>query len=51
MPDDIKNQYQYFTEAKTDKLLSVINYKSFYSLEDGVNDYIKNHLNTQDPYI
>ncbi len=51
MPKHLRNQYQYFTEAKMDKLLSVINYESFYSLESGVKDYIKNYLDAPDPYI
>ncbi len=43
-PLDIRDKYQYFTEAKMDKLIS-INYKEkFTSLEDGINDYVKNYL-------
>ncbi|MBN2546737.1 MAG: ADP-glyceromanno-heptose 6-epimerase [Spirochaetes bacterium] len=51
MPEHLKNQYQYFTEAKMDKLLSIIKYDAFYGLEHGVSDYIRNYLNTHDPYI
>jgi len=51
MPKSLKNQYQYFTEAKMDKLLSVIKHEHFYDLEKGINDYVGNYLNTPDPYI
>ena len=44
MPIDIRDKYQYFTEAKMEKL-SAIGYKEpFYSLEDGVSDYVCNYL-------
>jgi ADP-L-glycero-D-manno-heptose 6-epimerase len=40
-PTDIRDKYQYFTEAKMGKL-RLINYvKTFSTLESGVNDYIK----------
>ena len=43
-PEDIRNKYQYFTEANMDKLRS-IGYKSdFTSLEVGVDNYIRNYL-------
>ncbi len=46
-PLDIRDKYQYFTEAKMDKLIS-INYKEkFTSLEDGINDYVKNYLDLE----
>jgi len=44
MPLDIRDKYQYFTEAKMDKLRAVGYDKPFTSLEDGVNDYVKNYL-------
>ncbi|MDR1725888.1 MAG: ADP-glyceromanno-heptose 6-epimerase [Bacteroidales bacterium] len=45
IPLDIRDKYQYFTEAKMDKLRIKAGYKkSFYSLEDGVNDYVINYL-------
>jgi ADP-L-glycero-D-manno-heptose 6-epimerase len=44
MPDDIKKQYQYFTQADMQKLkLSGVDYQ-FSSLEESVDDYINNHL-------
>lgn len=44
-PADIRDKYQYFTEAKMDKLKSIGYNKEFSSLEDGVSDYVKNYLN------
>lgn len=43
-PEDIRDKYQYFTQAKMEKLLSIGYDKGFHSLEDGVNDYVKNYL-------
>ncbi len=49
MPDSIRNQYQYFTEAKMDKLHAVIPNFKFMSIEEGVSDYVKNHLLKKSP--
>lgn len=43
-PEDIRSKYQYFTEAKMEKLKSIGYEKNFTSLEDGLNDYVKNYL-------
>ena len=43
-PEDIRDKYQYFTEAKMDKLISIGYHKPFHSLEEGVEDYVKNYL-------
>lgn len=43
-PLDIRDKYQYFTEAKMDKLRKAGYNKSFTTLEDGVNDYVTNYL-------
>jgi ADP-L-glycero-D-manno-heptose 6-epimerase len=43
-PADIRDKYQYFTEAKMDKLRSIGYKKEFHSLESGVEDYVKNYL-------
>ncbi len=43
-PVDIRKNYQYFTEADITKLRSIGYKKKFYSLEDGVKDYVKNYL-------
>lgn len=39
-PIDIRDKYQYFTEAKMEKLLSIGYNKDFTELEDGVSDYL-----------
>ncbi len=44
MPEDIRDKYQYFTEAKMSKLQNAGYNKPFSSLEDGVKDYVKNYL-------
>lgn len=43
-PKDIRGNYQYFTEANMTKLRAAGYRKKFYSLEDGVEDYVKNYL-------
>ena len=45
MPKEIKNQYQYHTKADLRKLIKAGYDKSFYSLENGIEDYINNYLN------
>ncbi|MDA8910775.1 ADP-glyceromanno-heptose 6-epimerase [Crocinitomicaceae bacterium] len=44
-PEDIRNKYQYFTEADMNKLIKQGYSSSFYTLEEGVEDYVKNYLN------
>lgn len=44
-PEDIRDKYQYFTEANMDKLRSIAYDRKFTSLEDGVSDYVRNYLN------
>lgn len=44
MPEDIRDKYQYFTEAAMDKLKAAGYSKEFYSLENGVDDYVRNYL-------
>jgi ADP-L-glycero-D-manno-heptose 6-epimerase len=43
-PIDIRDKYQYFTEANMAKLRSVGYDKPFYSLEEGVKDYVQTYL-------
>lgn len=43
-PIDIRDKYQYFTEANMNKLISAGYSKKLTSLEDGVNDYVTNYL-------
>ncbi len=50
MPDNVKKQYQYFTEADMSKLRKAGYTKSFQPLEDSVADYAKNYLMQANPY-
>lgn len=43
-PADIRDKYQYFTEARMDKLRSVGYENSFYSLEEGIEEYVVEYL-------
>lgn len=43
-PEDIREKYQYFTEASMEKLRSIGYSSEFYSLEAGIEDYVKNYL-------
>ncbi len=43
-PMDIRDKYQYFTEAKMSKLKEAGYVNPFTSLEDGVSDYVKTYL-------
>jgi ADP-L-glycero-D-manno-heptose 6-epimerase len=43
-PADIRDKYQYFTEANMEKLRKAGYLNPFTSLEDGVSDYVKNYL-------
>ncbi len=44
MPLDIRDKYQYFTEAKMSKLMAAGYDQPFSSLEEGVKDYVANYL-------
>jgi len=44
MPEDIRDKYQYFTEANMQKLKDAGYTYKFYSLEEGVQDYVRNYL-------
>ena len=43
-PKDIRDKYQYFTEATMDRLWKIGYTKPFYSLEQGTTDYVQNYL-------
>jgi ADP-L-glycero-D-manno-heptose 6-epimerase len=43
-PADIRDKYQYFTEADMSKLLAAGYNKPFHTLEEGVREYISNYL-------
>jgi len=44
MPEDIKDKYQYFTEADMFKLRTAGYKEEFFTLEKGVDDYVRNYL-------
>jgi ADP-L-glycero-D-manno-heptose 6-epimerase len=44
IPEDIRDKYQYFTEANMAKLKNAGYQDPFYTLEDGVKDYVQNYL-------
>jgi ADP-L-glycero-D-manno-heptose 6-epimerase len=43
-PADIRDKYQYFTEANMEKLKKIGYQKPFHSLEEGTEDYVKKYL-------
>ncbi len=44
IPEDIRDKYQYFTEANMSKLRAIGYTKTFSDLKEGVTDYVKNYL-------
>jgi ADP-L-glycero-D-manno-heptose 6-epimerase len=50
MPLDIRDKYQYFTEANMTKLRAAGYTAPFYTLEEGVADYVTNYLLTAKIY-
>ncbi len=49
-PADIRDKYQYFTEADMSKLIAQGYTKPFYTLEEGVADYVENYLSAEKYY-
>jgi ADP-L-glycero-D-manno-heptose 6-epimerase len=43
-PEDIRDTYQYFTQAEMSKLRAIGYTDNFYTLEQGIRDYIQNYL-------
>ena len=44
MPEQIRRKYQYYTQASMDKLKNAGYSETFYSLEEGAADYVRNYL-------
>lgn len=44
MPEDIRDKYQYFTEANMNKIRTAGYYKPIMNVSNGVTDYVKNYL-------
>jgi len=51
MPEKLRSQYQYFTQANVDKLRQAGYDQPFQTLENAVADYVKTHLVKSDPYL
>jgi ADP-L-glycero-D-manno-heptose 6-epimerase len=49
-PPQIRQQYQYFTEARMERLRAAGYDRPFVSLEDGVRDYVQTYLEAADRY-
>jgi ADP-L-glycero-D-manno-heptose 6-epimerase len=49
-PADIRDKYQYFTQANMNKLRSIGYTKPFHTLEEGVKDYVQNYLSVEEYY-
>ncbi|HEY7930510.1 MAG TPA: ADP-glyceromanno-heptose 6-epimerase [Steroidobacteraceae bacterium] len=51
MPETLQSRYQYFTEARMQRLRESGYRRPFTSLEAGVADYVSRHLAAADPYL
>ena len=51
VPENIRNQYQYFTEAKMDRLMGQKLSRPQWPLEKGVQDYVREYLLQKDPCL
>ena len=49
-PERLRSHYQYFTEARMERLRKAGYDRPFTTLEDGVARYIKKYLQTNDPH-
>ncbi|MCH2214943.1 MAG: ADP-glyceromanno-heptose 6-epimerase [Flavobacteriales bacterium] len=49
-PEDIREKYQYFTQANMSKLKEIGYDKEFTSLEDGVREYVQDYLSAEKTY-
>jgi ADP-L-glycero-D-manno-heptose 6-epimerase len=50
MPPELIHKYQYFTQARMERLRRAGYERAFTSLEDGVTDYVQRYLAAPDPY-
>lgn len=52
MPENLRAKYQYFTEAKTDRLVAAgYDISRMTGLEEGVRRYVQDYLTQPDPYV
>jgi ADP-L-glycero-D-manno-heptose 6-epimerase len=50
MPAELRAKYQYFTEARMDRLRAAGYRRPFTSLESGIHDYVTQYLTAEDAY-
>jgi len=50
MPPAVRAHYQYFTQARMERLRAAGYTRAFTSLEEGVRDYVQRYLSQPDPY-
>lgn len=50
MPEELRDRYQYFTQARMDRLRAAGYDRPFTALEDGVAEYVRSYLAADDPY-
>jgi ADP-L-glycero-D-manno-heptose 6-epimerase len=50
-PEAIREKYQYFTEARMERLRAAGYERPFVSLEDGVTEYVRGYLAQPDPHM
>jgi ADP-L-glycero-D-manno-heptose 6-epimerase len=50
-PEPVRAHYQYFTEARMERLRKAGYDRAFTSLEEGVRDYVQRYLSQPDPYL
>jgi ADP-L-glycero-D-manno-heptose 6-epimerase len=50
VPPELRERYQYFTEARMERLRAAGYVRPFLSVEEGVRDYVQRFLATDDPY-
>jgi len=50
-PEAIRDKYQYFTEARMERLRAAGYALPMTSLEDGIKAYVRDHLAAPDPYV
>jgi ADP-L-glycero-D-manno-heptose 6-epimerase len=50
MPPELRDRYQYFTEARMGRLQAAGYRREFTPLEAGIEDYVRSYLQREDPY-
>ncbi|MBN1899438.1 MAG: ADP-L-glycero-D-mannoheptose-6-epimerase, partial [Spirochaetes bacterium] len=51
MPVNLRDRYQYFTQADLVRLRKIGYKNEFSPLDDAVKDYVRNYLMKEDPYL